>query len=830
MRPDSKNKKRFVLARAPLAAAIWLAMGSLAIAQDAPAPAAEEGTAASEEDGDAVLETVTVTAQKRTENLQEVPISMQVLGTDQIEELHISDIDDVFKLSPSVSFQRQAEVPGSYVVYMRGVASGGDGNHSASQPSVGIYLDEQPVTTAQGSLDVHLYDIARVETLVGPQGTLYGASSQAGTIRFITNKPDASAFAAGYSGELNSMHDGDTGNVAEGFVNIPLGENAAIRLVGWSRSDAGYIDNVQGTRTYPTSEITANNADRASDDYNYADTTGARAALKIDLNDNWSITPTVNYQRTHTNGIPAQDETVGERALTHFYPETSTDEWVQAALTIQGKVGNFDLTYAYSNLDRDIDSEADYNDYGFWYDTLLGYGAYFYDNDGELVNPSQYIQAADRFKKTSHELRLASPTEDRFRFVAGYFWQDQEHDIQQRYRIDGLADDLSVTGWANTIWLTKQVRDDQDSAFFGEMSYDFTDQLTATIGARVFESDNSLAGFFGFARGYSSQGSSLPENRYGEAGCAVAYGPDSSQWESFNGAPCKQFDKSIEENDWLGRVNVAYHIDDAKMIYGTWSEGFRPGGINRRGTLDPYLADYLTNMEFGWKTSWNDNSLTFNGAVFQEDWEDFQFALLGQNGLTEIRNANQAEIRGLELDVQWAATYNLRLSTGLAFYNAELSENYCGYVDANGSPETNCPAGTVPPGEEDPIDGPQAAAGTRLPVTADFKGNVTARYTFDVGEFEAFWQGAVVHEGKRSSDLRDLENSIIGNLDGYTTLDLTAGFSRDNWSVDFYVKNATDENVQNYRFVQCPETICGAQRYTIVSPPRTFGVRFSQEF
>ncbi len=393
MKPAFWNRKRLVMARAPLAAAIWVAMSTAAVAQEAaPAPATET-TVGDKKDGDAVLQTITVTAQKRTENLQDVPISIQVLGTDQIEELHIADIDDVFKLSPSVSFQRQAEVPGSYVVYMRGVASGGDGNHSASQPSVGIYLDEQPVTTAQGSLDVHLYDIARVETLVGPQGTLYGASSQAGTIRFITNKPDTTAFAAGYSGELNSMHDGDNGNVAEAFVNMPLGDNAAIRLVGWSRSDAGYIDNVSGTRTFPTSGITANNADRASADYNYADTAGARAALKIDLSDNWSITPTVNYQRTHTNGLPAQDETVGERELMHFYPEVATDEWVQAALTIQGKIGNFDLTYAYSNLDRDIDSEADYNDYGFWYDTLAGYGAYFYDNDGVLVNPSQHIQA-----------------------------------------------------------------------------------------------------------------------------------------------------------------------------------------------------------------------------------------------------------------------------------------------------------------------------------------------------------------------------------------------------------------------------------------------------
>ena len=146
------------------------------------------------------------------------------------------------KFLPSVSYQTLG--PGFAQVYMRGVASGGDGNHSGPLPSVGIYLDEQPITTIQGALDVHLYDIARVEALAGPQGTLYGASSQAGTIRIITNKPDPSGFAAGYDLEGNTVDDGGIGYVAEGFVNIPLSDSAAIRLVGWDKHDAGYIDNV----------------------------------------------------------------------------------------------------------------------------------------------------------------------------------------------------------------------------------------------------------------------------------------------------------------------------------------------------------------------------------------------------------------------------------------------------------------------------------------------------------------------------------------------------------------------------------------------------------
>ena len=233
------------LARFPLTAAIYLAFGATALAQDAPATPPAEG-----ERSAATLDTVTVTAQKRVENLQEVPISIQVLGTEQLKNLNVTDFDDYVKYLPSVSYQSAG--PGFAQIYMRGVASGGDGNHSGSLPSVGVYLDEQPVTTIQGPLDIHIYDIDRVESLAGPQGTLYGASSQAGTLRIITNKPDPTGFAAGYGLELNSVSHGGIGHVAEGFLNLPMSDRAAIRLVAWNKHDAGYIDNVYGTRTFPS--------------------------------------------------------------------------------------------------------------------------------------------------------------------------------------------------------------------------------------------------------------------------------------------------------------------------------------------------------------------------------------------------------------------------------------------------------------------------------------------------------------------------------------------------------------------------------------------------
>jgi outer membrane receptor protein involved in Fe transport len=821
-----------------LAVAIYFAISSTAFSQAEPAT-----TADAEKSKTAVLGTVTVTAQKRTENLQKVPISIQVLGTEQLQQQNVNDFEDYAKLLPSVSITPLG--PGFGQVYMRGVASGGDGNHSTSLPSVGIYLDEQPITTIQGALDIHVYDIARIESLSGPQGTLYGASSEAGTIRIITNKPDPSGFAAGYGVEWNSVHDGGMGHVLEGFVNVPVSDNVAIRAVAWEKHDAGYIDNVLGSRTFPSWDAdsggngTITNAALAKDDYNDVDTYGARLALRIDLNDDWSITPGIMGQRQKANGSFSVDPVVGDLSLTHFYPESSDDRWQQASLTVQGKIGNFDLVYALAHLNRDVDSESDYNDYGFWYDTVYGYGAYFCSDvdvdgvcaPGTLVNPSQYIQGVDGYKKTSHELRISSPAENRFRFVAGLFYQNQFHDIEQRYRVDGLAPELSITGWEQSIWLTKQERRDHDEAFFGEMSFDFTEKLTATAGMRYFRAHNSLEGFFGFARGYSPTPDPNDEiavqKAYGEAKCELLYGPDSSTWEKFNGAPCKFFDKEVKESGTLGRVNFTYEIDDKRLIYATWSEGFRPGGVQRRGTLPNYKADFLTNYEFGWKTSWFDNRLTFNGSIFQEEWKNFQFAVLGLNGLTDIRNAAQAEIRGVEMDVNWAATYNLLLTGGVAFYDAELTEDYCGTLDSSGNPETVC-------------TDPEAPSGTQLPVTAKFKGNLTARYTFEIGGMEAFVQGTFAHEGKRRSDLRVLQGNLIGDLPAYQTFDFSTGIKKNNWSLDFFVKNVFDERGQLSRFFTCSETVCGAQGfdsqypdgqvYYIPNQPRTFGIRFSQEF
>lgn len=786
---------RSLLRSVPLVSALLAGTG-VAQAQQAEEPASG-------------LEEVIVTATKSSQNLQDVPLSIQAIGTERLEELGVNSFDDFAKFLPNVSVQSAG--PGFARVFMRGAASGDNGNHSGSQPSVGQYLDEQPITTIQGALDIHMYDIARVEALGGPQGTLYGANSQAGTIRIITNKPDPSGFEASWALEGNTVADGDQGYLAEGMFNVPLGEKAAIRMVGWVRKDAGYIDNVAATRTFPTSEISQNSL--AQDNYNDADTAGGRLALKIDLSDTWSITPTVMGQRTRTNGVYAQESGQPELSVAHWHPEHSNDEWIQTALTVEGKIANLDMTFASSFLKREVDVQSDYSDYSFFYDTLNGSGAYFTDNAGELINPSQFINGKDGYTKISNELRFTTPAEYKVHAVFGLFQQRQTHDIQQAYNITGLNDASDVTGWDDTFWLTKQWRVDRDKAVFGEVTWDITDKLSVMGGARYFEYENSLEGFFGFGA-TNPYGSST-----GEVSCF--------QTEAFEDAPCTNLDKTVDDKDSTFKFNATYHITEDAMVYLTRSEGFRPGGVNRRGTFPPYVADFLTNYEVGWKTSWLGNRLRFNGTVYHMIWDKFQFSFLGENGLTNLTNAQgSAKLKGVEADLQWAVTETFSLNGGFAIQKSEMENDFCTELDENGNPlpEADCGASFTP-------------AGTRLPSTPEFKANLTGRYEFPMAGMDAYFQGSVVHEGDRRTALLEVENDVLRDSPAYTLLDMSFGLGKEDWGLELFVKNVTDKRATLYTYAECDVSICGASSdaadgivYSVVTRPRLIGLKFTQKF
>jgi outer membrane receptor protein involved in Fe transport len=544
------------------------------------------------------------------------------------------------------------------------------------------------------------------------------------------------------------------------------------------------------------------------DDYNTVYTQGGRAALRIELDDNWVITPTVMGQVQKAGGLFAFDPKVGDLKVTHFYPESSKDKWVQAALTIEGQVANLDVTYSGSYLKRNDVTNQDYTDYSYFYDQM-GSGFYWTDNAGNLVNPSQYIQGKDRYRKESHEIRIASPQDQRFRFVVGGFYQKQKHGIFQNYKIDGLGSDFSVPGYPGTIWLTKQNRIDRDKAVFGQAEFDITDKLMLTAGIRFFKAHNTLVGFYGYGAGYGSTG---------EKACFK--GPVVA------GSPCTNLDKGVKESGNSPKVTLTYKLDDKKLVYATYSKGFRPGGINRRSTLPPYHADYLKNYEAGWKTTWLDNSFRWNGAVFMEDWTNFQFSILGANGLTEIKNANQARIKGVESDITWVPVHGLTINASAAYTDAKLTANYCGVVDkTSGLPVTDCgPSNKTYP------DPPQAPDGTALPITPKFKANLTARYDFSWGDWDSYVQGSIVGQTSNWTDLRIVERGIIGKQKGYQTTDISTGMSKDGLSLSLYMKNVFDRRASLNRYAECAETVCGTQYYIVPNQPRTVGIRLGKTF
>ena len=836
-----------------------------ALAQDAdPTPeeaaqAAETAAAASEEDDSNVI---IVTATKREENLQDVPVSIQAIGTRRLDQLNISNFEEYTKQLPSVSFQTFQ--PGTTVVYMRGVATGGDGNHSGSFPSVGSYLDEQPITTIGGTLDVHIYDIARIESLAGPQGTLYGASSQAGTIRIITNKPELGVTTGRVDAEINKVAHGGWGGSLEGMINLPVTDRIAFRASAFYQRDAGYIDNVRGTRTYcgdailepdpdnPGEEIVTgcvrngfsiDNEEVVEKNFNDLRTYGGRAALKIDLDDNWTVTPTVMHQNSKANGVFFMEESLDDLEAVRFRKEPTKDKFTQIGLTIEGKIANFDVTYAGAYLHRPTSGISDYSEYTAVYDDYYEtYGglanyAYFFDNAGDPIDPTQYIVGSNNFKKLSQEIRVASPADRPFRVIAGAFYQRQSNDIFQDYRVDNLADDLSVNGRPGTLWLTKQERVDKDYALFGEASYDLTPQITLTAGGRLYKFDNTLFGFAGFGRNPAFDlGEDVPPNVVGstQTGVAECFTADGLLVKeggtggfapgSISGIPCtnvgvfedgKVKPKRTKDSGFTHRLNAQYKPNEDLMFYATWSRGFRPGGINRRAALLPYDADFLTNWELGWKTTFG--PVRWNGAVYHQLWKKFQFSFLGENSLTVIQNGRDAKINGIETDVSYVSG-GLSLTAAAAYTDAKTKGNICESV----TDDEDCSESSV-----------VTSSGTRLPVTPKFKMSATARYAWNVGPGRAHVQAGIAHQSSAAADIRqDIggganPNDFLGRIKSATLVDVFAGYDWQRYNIELFATNLFDERNELSRLVVC--SICTATKI-VPGRPRTIGLRLGAKF
>jgi iron complex outermembrane recepter protein len=858
-----RGYRHHVLRHLPLASAISAILaGGVPVAQAQTAQASD------------TLEEVTVTAQKVTENLQNVPVSIEAIGTQKLEQLNIENLDDYVQYLAGVTTIKSIGQGGNGIgtthVYMRGINAGQDGNHSGSQPTVGTYFDEQPVTTIDGTVDVHVYDIARVEVLEGPQGTLYGASSESGTIRIITNKPDPTKFEAAYDISGDSVDHGGQGSVVEGYVNIPISPILAVRIVGWDEHDPGYISNVRGTnlnagisngdRTFPTwttaTGDTLSNQTSQSSDYNTSHTQGGRAALKLDLTDDWSVTPSIMGQRLAANGFFGYDPAVGDLQVVHSGPENTQDSFTQSALTVEGKVHDFDIVYAGAWFVRNQHSIADYADYSYFYDKYYHSGAAWVDNSGNPIEPQEFVIENNHFTKWSNELRVSTPQQLPVKGTVGLFAQRQVHEIWEdyvmpglggnpyTYNTQGLAQAYNIPGLNNnSIWLTDEERVDRDSAIFAQGTWDITSKWSLTAGVREYKYDNSLQGFYGYAIGYTGPG---PHS--GQATCGPPGGPPNPNYAPFHFAPCTDLNlTAVSANGHTELGRLSYKFDPDHLMYATYSTGFRPGGVNRvydvhiGAIYPPYKSDQLKNYEVGWKTQWFGEHLRWNGAVFWENWNNFQFSYLGPNSVTVVQNAAAATSKGVETNLEWVVGNGWVLSGSATFLDAKLTQNFCGTTTLVFP--TNCPtqvsgSGSSPISYADGTTtvGPYAPSGTRLPGTPRLKANLIGRYNFPLGEWNGYGQGAYVYQDSSTPLLfpafytpGPAGQTHLSELSPYSLVNLATGAERNGISVEVRVENVADNRGQLTKFAACTPTTCN-QPYISPVQPRTYWLRFGQKF
>jgi len=593
-------------------------------------------------------------------------------------------------------------------------------------------------------------------------------------------------------------------------------------------------------------DFLADNSSLAEKNYNTVDTTGARAALRVNLGDTWAITPGVMWQSQEQKGSWGDDLSNfvgGKNAVTHFRKEFTDDEWHQLGLTIEGSLSQLDVTYSGNYLVRDVNGEFDYSDYSFWYDTLYSTGSYagsfanlFFDNSGNFIDRTHSFTNDDHYTKQSHEIRLATPQDKRVWGQLGLFYQEQKHDFYQQFgNMAGLADQMLMNffepgaqSFPGVVYLNSVDRIDEDKAIFGQIVFDVTDRFELSLGARFFKPKTTVNGFFGYGLGFSparvpgsSSSDAAQEPGDPAFGGSGTFSPDGFGWSrngewrcpsqiDYKDAPCQNVDKLIEESDHVGRVNLTYQAAETAMVYATWSEGYRPGGINRDPFNPDFKSDFLTNWEVGWKTRWLEDRVQINGAVFLEQWDKIQVAFQGDNGITAVVNGPRADIKGIEAQLEFVPIGGLRISAALAYYDSKLKDEYCPGCNSDGSP--------------------WAPSGTKLPVTADFKGNLVTRYSFPLGGFEAHVQGALAHEGERASDLNVASNEFKGDIPANTFVDLAFGIENDKYGIELSLQNATDEDAPLNITGECAPEVCGVQSYGVRPRPRTIAIRFKQDF
>lgn len=724
------------------------------------------------------LEEIIVTARKRSENLQEVPESILAISQESINRSGIQTMDDFARYIPSLTYV--ARGPGANKIVFRGVTEAGTAFFTDS--SAAVYLDEQPLTQPALTPEPRLIDIERIEALSGPQGTLYGGSAQSGTLRIVTNKPDPSLFEANVSATVKSGSTSDVSHDVSGVVNMPLIEDKlAVRLVGFTARDAGFIDNVLATSpggTFTNAAFVEENA------AGLADYAGGRASVQWNANDRWTATASVVFQDLESSGnTEHMPDVVGDLQQVRFTEEFRNDAWTQYGLTIEGDLGFAQIVSASSYFTREILYQLDNTEYvaylrGFY----AAYGYYVQYAFGPDPVGLGWLNPQDT-RRFSQEVRLSHEGE-KWAWLGGLYYErfDDHWDFQSR--IQDYESTNSFGFWYtyygaepgttnNAFWNSNNHTQTEQYAAFGELTYTPVDDWAFTVGARWFDHERDRRYFVAQPHGRIAQ--------------------DLNPVQS--------------ENDVTLKFSASYRIDDDKMVYGLYSEGFRNGGRNiaRPGAVlpDVYAPDFLQNYELGLKSLWADGRLRANVTAFHMVWDDYQLGVVDPGPLFAVMiiNFGNAEIDGVELDMSAVPFDGLEFGLNALALNAETtSSNELIGVDS----------------------------GARLPISPEWKLATSLQYSFPNllfgGNPYVRLQYSYYGDSLNGVECNTADCDVPDVQPSYSIADFKLGLEADGWEVSLFVDNLADERARLYMVPPAPPGIIRVNR------PREYGISFTKRW
>jgi len=760
------------------------------------------------------IEEIVVTATKRSSSIQDVPFAINAQTEQDIQRTGASSLEELSRNVAGLSIQNLG--PGQSQVAIRGVSAG---QIVRDQPGVkeqvGVYLDESVISLSLFTPDLDLYDLNRVETLRGPQGTLFGSGSMGGTVRYITNSPLMDEFEGSVEASLNTLSDGEEGGHLKGMVNIPLADGkAALRLVGYTTEYAGYID-----------AFGENGAKKS--DVNSGNRTGLRATLAIQPTDNLTITPRVIYQELETDGANRQEVynlyanpytttrpaiTLDEREQYLLLDEGFSDETLIADTVVEWSLDDFDVTFVTSYTEREILVSRDASALTGSVSADLGF------TEAGILLPSNLLDTTD-VEQVTAEIRFSSNGDGPYQWVVGAFTSETEREYNQRLPTPGydVEADLALgagvsAGAANGFPSDSPYNaflpyDLSQQAVFGEVNYDVTDRLQLTIGGRFYDYE---------------------EERTFKTGGVFSNANNQTDETSSDG--------------FTSRVMASYDMNDEVTLNAQASQGFRLGGVNDPlneslcegddlavfGSFQDYDDETMWNYEIGAKASFG--NITVNTAAFYSDIEDLQATLDAGSCSSRISfNVPESHSVGIELEVAAEVTDNLYMSFAGSVIEAEFDSTV---TDANGNT----------------IGGIEK--GNRLASVPELQFAVSGTYTFEEGLFNSeatYISASWAYIGDRITQPSD-QVSGAGNfssgltlggatgsevttvdleLDAYSTINLNAGFIYGDMEAVVFIKNLADENAD----LSFDRERGGRARLAFrTNEPRTMGVTVRKSF